>query len=393
MQKIENINKDLLQYAGIELVEPSDNKGQKLDCYAIYWPDGSLRWLFTVDGFTPGFLAFYSPINFRAKLSTLVMRFIGGLGLMGRFSTKVCDVGLLEEGPIYQALLQCGCDGWALFGGTTGADRKIVVALSQGSVIKNYIKIPISKSSEELVAKEKHNLWFIKSLKLDTVVSPSFSSLGESILLENVNSKGTISTSLLTDDHIRGLRDIYLKTSKLVQVVSYMEAQDFSRKFSDLLSNIPQYCVLDVTSIREISEIALNYVTSQDEDISLTVAFSHCDFTPWNTFIKDNFLIVIDFELAEDEVSSCFDLIHFIMQNDIMCNYQTSKGCREKIYYWLDVFFNREMTEKDKRRLVNLYLLKQVSRYLPLYIQMKEPHKQVLHQLQYWLREFNQEFE
>ena len=87
MINVHKLNEDIFDRAGIvKSTKPSKRNKQY---YAIYWPDGSIRWIFNVSGITPGFLAFYPTITVRARLGAAIMRLVGLFGLMGFFAEKI----------------------------------------------------------------------------------------------------------------------------------------------------------------------------------------------------------------------------------------------------------------------------------------------------------------
>ena len=118
-------------------------------------------------------------------------------------------------------------------------------------------------------------------------------------------------------------------------------------------------------------------------DEKVCVSLAHCDFTPWNIFVNQNNISVIDWELSSKDVPILYDLFLFIFQTSILVerlDYQTIKSLINKSLQ------NSIINESIKELNINinqvyiLYLTSIVSYYLNKY-----NHQEQLHTQSYWL--------
>ncbi|MBA6328370.1 hypothetical protein H4J46_10525 [Colwellia sp. MB02u-6] len=392
MQKVKDINKDLLQYAGIELENSSHNIVHDNEFYAIHWPDGSLRWLFKVDGFTPGFLAFYPAGTIRAKIRAFFMRLVGAFGFMGFFAKKIEGVSLLEDGVLAKSLKEYSCETWALFAGTPGADRKLVLAIKKGNIISKYIKVPISVQSQALVNCEFQNIEKFRKLKLKTVILPTASFFDHSVVISNVNKNDTSISQLLNNIHIKGLSEVYKKSRSKLTLKSYIEHHLILKNFKsieiekpvDPRINVDKVKLIAKNAIRRINELVLTYGNR-----NIYVSFAHRDFTPWNSLISKDSLIMFDLELAKPNLSYGFDLFHFSYQTELMQNRlletKNTKNTKNHLIKMLKDI-STDFREDDFKMYSDLYFLYHISEYLLKYIRQPVVHKEVFNQIDSWLK-------
>ncbi len=394
IRKSTDINENILHHAGIKLVDGSGSKSNRPYCYAIDWPDGSLRWLFKVDGFVPGFLAFYPAGTIRAKLGAIFMRLVSGIGLMGKFASKFCDFELLDDGALAKALIACDCDDWSLFAGTPGSDRKLVAALYKNKKVMYYIKISISDSSLKLIHQEHKAIELFSGFNCINTIIPSSKLINNFLVLSNVNDNATSSTIQLSNCHFLALNEIYLKTRSEVLLCDYISSNLFRIKCEHILLQVPADHKINQKDIKAIIHNVKNYINKVDSNgyTEIELSFAHRDFTPWNSFIRKGKLVLLDFELMELDVAQGFDLIHYITQSNIMFD----KTVVMKEYYtdcvkgFKSTFGN--ISEDIILNYIYLYNLKQLLDYLPKYLEQQNVHSQVFDQLLWWDRFFSYDF-
>lgn len=386
MLENQDITEHMLRCAGIELVEPSNMGTKNPNFYAINWPDGSLRWLFNVTGCTPGFLAFYSASNLRAKLGAVFMRCIAALGLMGRFSSKFSAFRLVDNGVIAKSLIECNCNNWSLFAGTPGIDRKLVVALYQNKTVKYYIKIPISDSSLKLVIQEHKALYSFLKFDFKKIITPHSQLFDGFLILSNVSDSKTITVSKLNNYHFIALNEVYLKTKKKVLLTDYISQNSFVSDCENILTLQPIESQFNKETLNRIINNVKRLIKCFEAKYHLVieVSLAHRDLTPWNSFIRKDKLVLLDFELMEFDVSMGFDLFHFVSQTNIMFgrNITVDSYLQECIEKFKVSFKNSN--EELVLIYVVLYNIKQMLDYLPKYLNQNDPHPQVFDQIIWW---------
>jgi hypothetical protein len=394
IRKSTDINENILHHAGIKLVDRSGSKPNRPYFYAIDWPDGSLRWLFKADGFVPGFLAFYPAGNLRAKLGAIFMRLVSGIGFMGRFASKFCDFELLDDGTLAKALIACDCDDWSLFAGTPGSDRKLVAALYKNKKVMYYIKISISDSSLKLIHQEHKAIELFSGFNCVNTIIPNSKLINNFLVLSNVNDNAASSTTKLSNCHFLALNEIYLKTRSEILLCDYIRSNFFRMKCEEILLQVPEDHVINQKDIKKIIHNVKNYINKVDshDNTKIELSFAHRDFTPWNSFIRKGKLVLLDFELMELDVALGFDLIHYITQSNIMFD----KTVAMNEYYtdcikgFKSIFGN--ISEDKILNYIYLYNLKQLSDYLPKYLEQRNVHSQVFDQLLWWDKFFSYDF-
>jgi hypothetical protein len=398
MQNISNINREILHKVGIELLHEHDSTELASRFYAKYWPDGTLRWLFKVDGFSPGFLAFYPASNFRAKLGALFMRIIGSAGLMQFLTPKFQAFKINDTGLLAESLLTNECDSWALFAGTPGVDRKVVIALSRNGQIKYYVKVPLSEISKQLIKNEAVFAREFANLQLKNVIVSPIHIIGDSIITQNLKVGHSRVVCSLNDVHIAGLKEIFVKTKFSSPLVQYVEQQNLTNILKTTASRQPMDHRLIDVGVYDVITRALHYLdglVTNFGEYTLEQSYAHRDFTPWNTFISKNKLIIFDLELATTQVSFGFDIIHYHLQVLIMNNECLS---RKEITREIQLIFQNlhrvlpKATHQELQIYLGLYILKQMADYIPKYFDQRLLHKQVFWQIKFWDEFVSSEF-
>jgi hypothetical protein len=385
-QSIE-VNEEILNSIGIDFID--ENYQEKYDStyYAMYWPDGTIRWVFTVAGITPGFLAFYSAGNVRAKLGVCFMRMIAATGLMKYFAKKMPRFRVLEQGVLATSLKQANCNGWSLFAGTPGIDRKAVLALSDNGKIKNYVKVPISDTSRNLVLDEFKAIKLFYNLQLKSVSIPSAKLLEGSLILSNVNVENSRVSSKLGCIHLNGLKEIFQSSKEEITVNSYLERHSLIERFKFLIGKEALDKRIDDEKIKLITNNALrelHKLTANFGSKSIHISLAHRDFTPWNSLITKNSLIIFDLELVKQGLSFGFDIFHFTFQTSIM----QGKGSGVNVYDE-DLInalkeLSQNITYEEFEIYKKLYFLYHISEYLLKYLEQPIVHEQVITQIDFW---------
>ncbi|MEH6457489.1 MAG: hypothetical protein V7749_14260 [Cocleimonas sp.] len=391
------MNKSILDKIGITFKKHRVKKSVNNIYYARYWPDGTLRWLFNINKGTPGFFAFYPVGDLRTKCIVLGIRLLVLCGGIWLFAKKCDDISVVDNSLLDKLLNEFECDCWSLFGGTPGVDRKAVLALYSNGQVNMFVKVPISATSDILIENESKNLEQMAGINLEKYIIPDSKYINRCLILSNLNDKGVKSTSKLDEVHYNALNELYEKTLKVTTLTEYLKLLSLDSLFESIGDISLAHSCIDAYKVQSIVTSAISYIRYLKREFGthqVTLTYAHMDFTPWNSFVLGDELRVIDFEFFEKEISIGYDLIHFIVQYDIMCDKASLINSRVEVKKSLEALKDKSkaLAFDDIDILINLYYLKHVSRYLPIYLNSSNPHYQAINQLEHWYNEFDRYF-
>jgi thymidylate kinase len=126
---------------------------------------------------------------------------------------------------------------------------------------------------------------------------------------------------------------------------------------------------------------------SVDDERQIIVGMAHGDFTPWNTFVNNEKIAIIDWEFAKIDMPLGFDFFHFHMQSGIMLHRKNWQQIRVDINAALTpemrtLLFKNENADIDLY--LKLYLLYHIKYHIDLYGVQQKWHDQVYWQIDTW---------
>jgi hypothetical protein len=335
-------------------------------------PDGTMRWIIPAGTHSTPHLALYNASTWKARLYRIASKALFKIGkghwlASGSFYVEQNTVNSVER----KYGINTG-DAYALFTGTRGNTRKVVVALGKKK-ITHFIKIAVSEQSKQLVNNESIMLrelskYDFTALSLPRIADPR---INGSARLTNVKPAVTISAQRISDIHIRTLTELYAVNHENKPVfdcaawVSIANNMEWMQREHELNNG------LDELKTRRIIHLLRRLYNSLPLEAIIPVSVAHGDFTPWNMYCDDHRLYVYDWELSSNGIPMLFDFYHFIMQSQVLIHHLDYPAIRK--------IMNDTLVQHNVQRLVNrydidtelhykLYLLFTVSHYLRLYI-------------------------
>ena len=335
--------------------------------------DKSIRWIWPSDNKKPVFLKLYTAFSIKSKIFIALIKLIFMCKLQGLFAKKATvNFNLFP--------LKYNIDStreWALFTGTKGTNRKLVIVASDFHTTCSFTKIAYGANATELIQNEKKAIAKLANYNLLNTTIPQLMSYSEHhIQVQDISSAGKRS-SKLADSHINSLLELAQKTKNtaMLRLTSiYKEAIDNYREIHvDIDKRLPN------AMNRKIQWL----ISSIDDQSTIETVTAHGDFTPWNCFVTQNQLSLYDLELVQENIPLGYDAFHFVIQNGILVKRASWKSISQEI---MDVIcpalFNGD--KEKTREYLKLYLLINTTYYLRVYSNQNEWHTQVDWLLQTW---------
>ena len=340
-------------------------------------PDGTMRWLMPADNKNASHLSLYNSESLKARLYKSVSGFLFSMGLGKWLGTSSFYVDQDLEKEIKSLYHIKEDEQYAVFTGTRGNNRKVVIAVGDGNNITHFIKIPISKKSQHLIENETIMLKELSKYDFTTLSIPRVvdSRINAYTKLTNVKPATTIPAQRICDIHIRALTEMYTVHNERKAII---ECAAWSAVTNNMERMHREHLFgngLDELKTRRIIHLLRKLYNSLNIGEAIPVSVSHGDFTPWNMYCDDHRLYVYDWELSSNGIPMLFDYFHFIFQSQVMVHHQPYQNIRQMI--------NETIKKHNVQRLINkyhidsdlhyrLYLLFTISYYMRLYLQEQE---------------------
>ncbi len=376
IQDIGILNKGL-QLLNIDVsLQPTAKMRFPVACRYINNPDGSLRWIWPANAKAPQFLRFYYQGSKRGKWFARAIRAGFALRMPGLVSSgkQVIYTTAIGERNLRQL------SDWALFTGTTGINRKLVIWHEDKTGRSAFTKLSLSIHAAKNIYAER---MAIMQPAPEGVVMP-----------ETIHTRCLAFTQadLFNDPDARPIREVAelpvaamqrwlgcdMRMQKLSHASWYKEAQVWlqaPKRFKD----------------DRISEVLLQkmrmLIDCMLPQAMVPVARAHGDFTPWNARRRGNELLLIDWELNRDDMPALYDLFHFIYQNSILVKLKPFAAIRKEIDEtlrqpeWEQFLLDHEI---DPNEAEQQYLLSTISYYLQAYSRQAKWHYQIPWLMQVW---------
>ena len=337
--------------------------------------DGTIRWIQPVQLTKPLFIKFYSTSSYKSVLYAFIIRIVFLLRIQ-KFIFKTATVDISVLNPINKNRKLN--DNWAIFTGTEGPNRKILLYQSKGQE-NSFTKISLNQNSKILLANENEMISELSQLDTKLLTYPNVLYYDKKVLEVNDISNGGKRSSVLSPIHLNALKELsnYRVQNKAIKTF------DFWANMKSQLNNISSQAD---SKIPNGIITKLNFlVNSIDENEIIKCNMAHGDFTPWNVLINKNKLHVYDWELATKCLPKGHDAFHFIIQNGILIErkpWQIIRNEIDKKYERLD--FENKGVKHDRNLYLKLYLIINITYNLTLFNQQQKWHKQIDWLLQTW---------
>lgn len=353
----------------------SDDKHQQSkDCSYIFNSDKTLRWVWPSTSKSASFLKFYHKGSLKSRIAAFLLKIAIGLGLGKYIASGTCKLYINDKGINLLNTLK----DWALFTGTVGENRKIIMWYKKG-MQSSFAKIPLSSVSQMNIINE------FKALQLPTPVAaikPSGTLVHNVVLLQSdIFNNNELSTPWSINDlpmqpmilcMASGLRETYPRQTNWWTAVTetLSKANDLSKRFSPIL-------------LQRFSDLA----ASIDPSKTTIIANAHGDFTPWNVRYSPDKLHLIDWELYRKDYPALYDIFHFIYQDNVLIKRKGYGAIKNEIAAFFAHPDMRQfliINDIDLIQAEKFYLLTTASYYLDVYNRQAQWHTQVDWLLQAW---------
>ena len=343
--------------------------------------DDSMRWVFPASNKTPSFLSFYNASTFKAKLISQSIKLAFKLGLKNFISKGQFTVLHQEKLKPNRDYLLIEKDSYSIFTGTAGLNRTALLEFNKGGQSTHFVKIPLSKESEKLVAKEIEVLNQIKGAFKSFRTPNSYDTKENKECITTNNNKIRERSTDLLPQHLTAI-------SELLENTFIEEAIENNAVYKNSLNNI-SYLTSNAKSPRHkrIIKLLNGLVNEINTDQTIVAHLAHGDFTPWNMYVSETDLYIYDWELARNEFSPLFDLFHFHFQTGILIHNSSFEKILSKIQ---ESLFHPIIAKKIDQYDINtetalqLYLLGVISYYESLYLKQGVHSEQNLLQFNMW---------
>ncbi len=352
-------------------------------------PTGGLRWIFPSEQAFPVHLSLYNSAHWRARAYKLATHLAFKFGqdhrvVSGRFHMKG-----LDQTPLGQTLTAFPNDGYAIFTGTVGENRKAILALNQGKDTTHFAKLPLSPRSQELISNEAAILARLEAFQFQYLKVPKVQLLPRvgGALLSNAKPPHGREGNRLEVRHLQALTELYDRT----RTTETLGSLSFYQEIQDCLERIETLEVqdesIDTNQVRNIATKLRLQWRKLDPEAELTVAWAHCDFTSWNMYLSDKALHVYDWELAREAMPLLYDAFHYLYQTGVLLLQQPYYRIKRELLRayrlpGMDRLLRQNGLDFEAQH--RLYLLHMISYYLRIYMDEPEVHMQVHWLLETW---------
>ena len=340
--------------------------------YYLCNDDQSIRWIWPATNKKPSFLKLYTASSVKSKIFVALVRLIFLLKLQGLFAEKA--IASLDFFPFEYNI--DSTREWAMFTGTKGPNRKLVIIAYDFQNIYSFTKIAYGTNATALIQNEKKATDKLTGYNLHTTTIPQLMSHSENHIQISDVSNGKRS-SKLEHSHINSLIEIAQQT-KNETVLSHTPI--FKLSIDNYKRNSANYDIRLPNAMRRKLQWL---ISSIDEKSKIETVTAHGDFTPWNCFVTDNQLSLYDLEMVQEKMPLGYDAFHFVIQNGVLVKKASWKSISQEI---MDVIcptlFGGD--KKKTKEYLKLYLLINTTFYLDIYSKQDEWHKQIDWLLQTW---------
>lgn len=355
----------------------------------IHNPTGTVRWFFPTSNRYPLHLSLYNSATWKAKAYKLGTHVAFRFRQHRRMAHSFFSIPREIEIPLEKRIAPLNPDGYAVFTGTVGENRKSIIAVGQGREVPWFVKMSHSPRATQLLKGEAHTLKQLQASSFKCLALPKFQFLGgdEMLALENVRTHDARESSRLEPLHLAALTELYQHD---VQLMPWGENPAYGRiknRLKSLQEHVPVDPELSPSRTRRITELLKSLFAQMPAEAPVRVAFAHRDFTPWNMYVSRNQLHVYDWELAADKMPLLYDLFHFVYQGGVLLLRQGYSRIRRERFRALRLPETRTLVkafELDIERYHAYYLLDLISYYLDIYIREPQLHMQAFWLLQTW---------
>jgi len=275
---------------------------------------------------------------------------------------------------------------YAIFGGTPGPNRKIILAVAEHKRISNFFKISLNNRSKGNIYNEYKTLRKLQSLHPNDFVIPEADLIDEqTIRVTNIKPVHFSRQSGFGRRQTEFLNQLYSSSHCSKHFKELRICNDTER----WLQKIAIHPRLKTTpfAIELLDKLQSLHDRLANENPLIPAGINHGDFTRWNCYQDAKKIYVYDWELSHNEMPLLHDLFHFVIQGAVY----SSNASAIEIQHLLRDAFERDDVKKmvqefdiDSALHLQCYLLHNASYYLDMYLDQQGLHKEASWLFKVW---------
>jgi thymidylate kinase len=348
----------------------NDSMSQTQSCYCIYNNDGSVRWVWPTNSKSPQFLRFYHTGQWKAKVFSWLMKAVFYLRLQHLIFRSTISIKVPSN-----------WQNWALFTGTVGPKRKAIFWTRQ-AMENHYVKVPLGERALSSLQNEAIALSRLSKSKVFHIQTPLLISDDRDVF-KQTDARTTVLTRVESIFDIPALPLMEMLSinsdQRVLGQIPFWNESKLKIKSMDW--------VIDERLPRGIRTKLKDLLNTVDESKTCLTSSAHGDFTPWNMYLRNDQLVLIDWENYHSSAPILFDVFHFIYQNEILNGGRSYANVRKTIanFFNTPVWSNWiERNNIDLAHYEKLYLLMNTATYLELFAHQEKWHMQVEWLIEMW---------
>lgn len=349
-------------------------------------PSGTVRWLYPAHIRQPLFLAFYNFDYWKASIYKIVTKMAFSLGLTRLLSNGRVDIYGADQPLFMTSLVNANNatlkSNYAVFTGTAGPNRKIVIADAGRGYLSHFFKIALNSQS----AANIHNEFtMLKKLESNPQLNGSIPKT------EDINRNTICVSNICPDKHDKNNAWSAAHTRFIGALYSSGQRQSSFNELpvlASVITNLREAATAPALNKLPVAKELLLQLKSllqqlQQQNPGVAFAYAHGDFTRWNCYCANNQLFVYDWELGRPDMPLLFDFFHFNIQGSVFAEKMPAQDIQLRLEKLLQETAIQELLPagaNDANIYYQLYLLVNASYYLNVYLK-----QEVLHKEAYWL--------
>lgn len=358
--------------------------------------DESMRWLYPSGSQKPLFLSFYNFNYWKANL----YKFLVKTAFAMKMSWLVPDGKLyVYTHPSFQwfPFLDQAKEKaeYAIFSGTAGPNRKVVIAEAKNNQITHFIKLGLTDRSVKNIIHEAKMICSLGGFENTNYSLPKATIINAAAIgISSVQKDRVDKQSYFSTIHANFLKTLYNSTSSKI---TYKEAI-FAPLIEERLNRIASHPQLQSTRFAAalLSKLSLLHQKINRTNPRIPIACMHGDFTPWNCVLSGQELSIFDWELAATEHPILFDLFHYVIQSQVFTKRADCEKIELALKNALELPASMDIVSSYKVDVslhFQLYLLLNTSYYLDLYLNQQNLHQEAFQLFSVWNYFLSQEIE
>ena len=349
-------------------------------------PDGTIRWLYPTGCRKPFFLKLYNGSGWRGWLFRAVFQAGFSIGLGRYMRSGSVRIFYRKNQQVHEVMARGLRDNFAIFTGTSGENRKAVIALTGKEGRGWFFKLPLTDSASQLVQQEQRVLLALQGFSLKKSQFPEAVTLGMGVLLSDVKPDNFKNSHRLQPAHFEALKELRQHTLQSIPLCMLPVWIKVSEHLFDL-DSMPVKNDLALGKVSRLVDRLYHLHETFDGSTDVPTVIAHGDFTPWNMYPAADQLHLYDWELSE-RLPLLYDAFHFIFQSGILIERLSFAQIRERVMALKKEPAVQQMLagqEVSFEWLYRFYLLRNVSYYLVKYIRQSPLHAQAHWLIDTWL--------